>query len=139
MTGKTDAAAVAINNARALLGTLLASSFQDMHVVSGDMEIFLARPAGGANPMRGQAAPAPTEAAPLGKDTLIKAPHVATLFTTAALGDRVSAGQEIATLSVLDEQFPLLAAIAGTIVGIKSAVGSLIEFDQPLLLLRQIE
>jgi acetyl-CoA carboxylase biotin carboxyl carrier protein len=144
MIDKTNPVLVAINDARALIVTLLASDFNDMHVVSGETEIFLARPTGRANPMRARVAPveiAPVEPAggtPMGLETVVKAPHIATLCVAALPGSMVAAGEQIATLSVLNEEFAVLAPVAGQIIGIKAALGSLVEFDQPILLLREI-
>ncbi len=134
----TDPSAMAINDARALLSTLLASDFQDVHVVSGGTEIFLARSAGRANPMRVQSAPAePIDDTPMGTETAVKAPHVATLCTTAAVGSTVVVGEQIAILSVLDKEFAVLAPVTGQIIAIQAALGSLVEFDQAILLLRE--
>ena len=142
MSANPDPVVQAINDARALIESLLTSGFQDMHVVSGDAEIFLARAQGRANPMRARpAAVAPvagTHATPLGAEVMVKAPHIATLGATAPVGSVVSAGDTIATLSVLDEDIALLAPIAGEIIATQASSGSLVEFDQPILTLREI-
>ncbi len=141
MTDKTDTTRAAIQDARALLETMLAADWQEVHVVSGGTEIFLARPQGRANPMRVApvAAPVAAVAAPVaqGKDVLVKAPHVATLVSCAAAGQSVAAGETIAVLRVLDEEIALSAARAGTVVGADAAAGALVEFDTPILTLRE--
>ena len=136
-SGTPDPVTQAITDARALIESLLASGFQDMHVVSGETEIFLARPAGRANPMRARPAPAESAvAAVLGAETTVKAPHIATLCATAPLGSMVRAGDTIATLSLLDEEIAVPSPLAGEITGLPLAPGSLVEFDQPIVLLR---
>lgn len=141
MTDKTDPARAAIQDARALLETMLASDWQDMHVVSGETEIFLARFGGRANPMRA-VAPVAVPAVPsarvvLGKEVCVKAPHVATLVSTLPVGRQVAAGETIAVLSVLDEDIALAAPVAGEVLVAQAATGALVEFDTPILTLRE--
>lgn len=150
MTIESDPATQAINDARALLDTLLASGWQELHVVSGDTEIFLARQGGGANPMRvapapvSVQAPVPTQAAPgavaiaPAAETVVTAPHVATLVDALAPGEAVKAGQTIATLRVLDETETVEAPVAGTIVRVEAAAGDLLDYGAPLLCIAEV-
>ena len=146
MTSKTDPADQAINDARALLQTLMASDWREVHVRSGEAEIFIAREGGGANPMREPApvAPAASVAAPTGaaqartgSDTFVTAPHVATLMETLPVGMVVVVGQTVATLRVLDDTETVEAPVAGTIAGVSAAAGDLLDFKAPILSIAQ--
>ena len=142
MIKMTDPTAAAINDARALLQTLMASDWREVHVRSGEAEIFIARDGGGPNPMR---EPAPTaSAAPTAgpvsltearavSDTVVTAPHVATLMEALPAGSVVSAGQTVASLRVLDETETIAAPVSGIIVRLSAAVGDLVDFKAPIL------
>jgi len=138
MTAPKDSAAQAIDDARALLETFLSSGWDEMHVVSGGTEIFLAQPRGGSNPMRmappvAAATPLPAVATPVaGPQFEVKAPHVATLVSVLAVGTQVAAGQGIATVRVLDEESELTASAAGTIVAVAAAPGDLLDYAAPV-------
>lgn len=132
---KKDPVIAAVDDARALLDTLLTSGWQQLHVASGDTEIFLVRDGGAANPMRA-AAPAPIVATPaiqVGPETIVPVPHVATLERALAVGTQVTAGQAVATVRVLDEQEDIAAPISGTIVRVDAQPGSLLEYGATLL------
>jgi biotin carboxyl carrier protein len=136
MTADKDIAVQAITDARALLDTLLGSGWHELHVQSEDMEIFLARPGGGANPMRFVPAvvvEAPAAITAAGAETVVKAPHVATLVDALPIGTTVTAGQKVATLRVLDEEEGLEAPCAGTVVRIGAEVGALLDFGAAVL------
>lgn len=136
MTADKDPAVQAINDARALLGTLLSSDWLELHVVSGDTEIFLARVGAGVNPMREAAAPvgyARADAPVGGGETVMTAPHVATLVDILPAGTVVAAGQKVATLRVLDDREDVEAAVAGTVIRVGAAAGELVEYGAPLL------
>lgn len=139
MTDKKDSSHAAIQDARALLDTMLAHDWQELHVVSGGIEIFLARREGCANPMRARMVAAPSIAPPLplGKEVPIKAPHVATVVSLAQVGKAVAAGDTVVVLRVLDEEHRVVAAGAGVVESVGAAVGDLVEFDMPLLTLRE--
>ncbi len=135
MTAEKDPVIAAIDDARALLDTLLTSGWQQLHVASGGTEIFLARDGGGTNPMR-MVAPAPVVAAPkaqAGPETAVPVPHVATLEQASAVGTPVVAGQPVATVRVLDEQEDITAPISGTIVRVDAVPGALLEYGATLL------
>jgi acetyl-CoA carboxylase biotin carboxyl carrier protein len=134
----------AITDARALLDTFLASDLQDMHVAVGGMDMFLARKGGRANPMtRVAAVPAPAvpapvaSAAPLGKELSVKAPHVANVVWLAPVGQHVAVGEKLAVLRVLDEEIAVQAAAAGHVLAQSAQAGALVEYDMPLLTLRE--
>lgn len=138
MSVDRDPALQAINDARALLETLLSNGWQEMHVVSGDTEIFLACKSGGPNPMRAAAwtvasASRSTVVAAAAPETVVKAPHVATLVDALPVGTTVTAGQAIATLQVLGESEAVEAPVSGTIVRHVAAAGELVDFGAPLV------
>ena len=138
MTDNTDPTRAAIQDARALLDAMLSHEWQEVHVISGGTEIFIARAGGRANPMRVPPVdPAPVAVAPpQGENIQIKAPHVATLVSFAPLGHHVSAGDTIAVLQVLDEEIPLLATGDGMVDSVSVKAGNLVEYDMPILTMR---
>lgn len=138
MTIDEDAVTRAINDARALLSTLISSEWQELHVVSGDTEIFVARAGGGANPMRAPQLSEVIEEPAAEPELQVKAPHVATIVASLQVGTLVSTGQKVATLRVLDEEKDVLSPISGTIVRIDAELGALVEYDDPLLSLVQV-
>lgn len=143
MTNEKDAAVRAIDSARALLDTLLSSGLREIHLQSGDCEIFVARKGAGASPMRAAApvAPAPGAAsaatAPqaLTVDTEIRLPHVATLVSAAAVGARVVAGQTVATVQVLDEPEDLSAPVGGVIMRVSAQPGDLLDYGTAIVVI----
>lgn len=146
MTNASDTVDGAINDARALLQTLMASDWREAHVRSGGTEIFIARDGGGSNPMREPApiahaalaaGPADAGQAATGSDTVVTAPHVATLVETLPVGAAVVVGQTVATLRVLDDTETVEATVAGTITGVGAAVGDLLDFKAPILSIAQ--
>lgn len=140
MSVAKDPALQAITDARALLDTLLTSGWRELHVISGDTEIFIARQGGGFNPMRASAPPAMPVPAPVSaaveQDTVVKAPHVATLVDLLPVGTMITAGQKIATVRVLDESEAIEAPISGTIIRHEAAAGALVDYGAVLLAIR---
>lgn len=124
--------AAAIDDARALLDTLVANGWRDAHVVCGDTEIFIARDGGQPNPLR-QAVAASLHDEVQRPLVEVKSPHVATLVDTAPIGTRVVAGQAIATIRVLGEDETIAAPSGGEIAAISATVGALLEFGTPVL------
>lgn len=142
MTKMTDPTDAAIHDARALLQTLMASDWREVHVRSGEAEIFIAREGGGANPMRASAPiasvePASPLAATSGSNVVVTAPHVATLTDALSVGTVVSAGQTVATLRVLDQTEAVEAPVAGAITSVSAAAGDLLDFKAPILSITQ--
>lgn len=131
MTGPRDPAAIAIMDARALLAALMANGWREMHVVSGDYEIFIAMEGARQNPMRAPATTPRSHAE--GRQIIVKAPHVATLARLAADGSRVAKGETLATISVLGEEIAVIAPSDGVAGQAEAAIGTLLEFDQPIL------
>lgn len=127
----------AINDARALLDTLIASDWNDIHVVSGESEIFIAKTSGRANPMleRHDVAPAEPAASRAIVREEVRAPHVCTLVEVVPVGTRVSVGDRVAVLRVLDDEQPLLATLAGTVGAHPADVGGLLDFGAPVVVL----
>ncbi|VWX54160.1 biotin/lipoyl-containing protein [Novosphingobium sp. 9U] len=137
---KTDPAAAAIDNARAMLETFLASDWKEIHVASAELELFIARDSGGANPMRA-ALPAnegsALEAPAAGAHHEVKAPHVATLVSVVPEGTWVEQGEPVARLSVLDEEEDLPAPVSGRLASATRNAGDLVEFGDVLLTLEE--
>ena len=133
----TDPLATAIDDARALLDTLLASDWNDVHVVAGGTEIFIARRSGRANPLLAggetAAAAAPEQRATAREE--VRAPHVATLVEVVPVGTPVAAGDRVAVLRVLDDEQPLTAAVAGTVGATPAAPGALLDYGAPVVVL----
>ena len=130
----------AITDARALLDTLLSSAWQELHVVSGGTEIFIARPGGGINPMHVLAAAAPPapSAAPFDvTETCVTAQHVATLVDILPVGTDLRVGEPVATIRILDVEETIPAPVAGRISSLSADVGALIEYGTPLLIIAQ--
>jgi len=131
MTTGTDKAA--INDARALLDALLASDWGDVHVTSGGTEIFIARAAGGANPMRTSSEPAVEALRGGGTTSTVTAPHVATLVSVVPIGSNVTQGERVATIEVLNEEEMVLAPVSGRVSVVHAEQGRLLEFKTPIL------
>lgn len=126
----------AITDARALLDTLVSSAWQELHVVSGETEIFIARAGGGINPMRVLAAPVEPDlpVTPLdGAETCVMAQHVATLVDILPVGTDLQVGERVATIRVLDVEETIPAPVSGRIVSLSVDVGALIEYGTPIL------
>jgi acetyl-CoA carboxylase biotin carboxyl carrier protein len=130
MTGERDEAALAVDDARALIDALLASEYQELHVRGEGFEIFLARAGGGPNPMLAGVEEVPAQAAEPGLS--ITAPHVATIAWVAAEGTVLAAGDVLARLEVLGEESELLALQAGRVVRILARPGQLVEYGEPI-------
>ncbi len=127
----------AVEDARALLASLRASGWQDVHVASGGIEIFIARDGGRANPMRKAAArPAGMAETAVPMDEIVTAPHVATVVNVVPIGTAVQAGDRIASIRVLDEEEAVAAPRAGSITAIHAEAGTLVEFKGAILSLR---
>ncbi|WP_313804654.1 hypothetical protein [Sphingobium sp.] len=128
-----DAVTRALNDARALLDTLLASGWQDMHAVSGRTEIFIARTGGRANPLRRQAVVAEVPVTVDGPQTAIATEHVSTLVDVLSVGTPVVAGQKVATVRVLEEEMALLSPVVGRVAASPVQPGTLVEFGTTIL------
>ncbi len=117
----------AIDNARALLDALLAGNWQEIHVVSGGTEIFIARAGGSANPMREQRAELASVAiAP--PATRITAPHIGTVVEVSAPGTQLLTGEPIAKLQVLDTRHDVPVPLDGIVTMVDVSVSDLVEF-----------
>lgn len=135
MMGTRTSLQQAIDDARALIDALTARDWQEVHVVSGDTEIFIAKNGGSINPMRAlencKALPLADELGP----TIVKAPHVGTIVHVAAVGAVVANGEVVARLRVLDTVEDIVTPILGQIALVHAKVGALVEFDAPIIAL----
>lgn len=129
----------AIDDARALLETLLSGGWQDIHVASGETEIFIARDGGRPNPMRCGATsatlatnPQPLDRSP-DQDHVVTAPHVATVVEVLAVGTHVESGARVATIRVLESEEPVAAPSTGVVTAVHAGIGALVEFKMPIL------
>lgn len=130
----------AITDARALLDTLLSSGWQEVHVVSGETEIFIARAGGGINPMRNlvlSAEPGISVATEDVTEICVTAQHVATLVDIVSVGTDLQAGDRVATIRILDVEEAIPAPVAGRISGLSVNVGALIEYGMPIFSIAQ--
>jgi len=130
----------AITDARALLDTLVSSAWQELHVVSGETEIFIARAGGGINPMRVPHASvnAAVPVSPVsGLEICVMAQHVATLIDMVPVGTYLQAGEPVATIRILDVEATIAAPVAGCIVSLSAEIGALIEYGTPILSIAQ--
>lgn len=144
MSDVKDPFAAAIDDLRALMGSFLEGDWTETHVIDARGEIFIAREGGGSNPLLGEDYEEAYEGADEGADAGvtgalrdIAAPHVATLVSTLAVGDRIAAGAELARLSVLDEAEPFLSPAVGVVAEVCVAPGALVEHGTILVRLRE--
>jgi biotin carboxyl carrier protein len=144
MSDVKDPFAAAIDDLRALMGSFLEGDWTETHVIDARGEIFIAREGGGPNPLLGEEYEDAHEAVDAGADAGvtdalrdIAAPHVATLVSALAVGDRVAAGAELARLSVLDEAEPFLSPAAGVVAEVCVEPGALVEHGTILVRLRE--
>lgn len=135
MTDGNDRVLKAISDARALLDTLVSSDWKQIHIRSGETEVFIGRDGGGANPMRAGAVPAVTPVSPPSETqaTVVTAPHVATLVETLPVGAAVVAGQVVATLRVLDDLQTIASPMAGRISSVEASPGDLLDYKASIL------
>lgn len=134
MSGETDPAAAALDDARSFMDALLQSDWQELHIARDDFELFIARDGGGPNPMFAEAAacePPPAAATP--QVSAITAQHVATIAWVAEPGSNVAAGKPLARLSVLDDETEIKATNDGRVVAVDVEAGELVEFGMTIL------
>ena len=123
-----------LNDARALLDTLVSQGWQSAVVRVGDSEFLLSRdallerdfPADSV----GEAAAAPLAAPP--QLQTVSAPHIGTLVEIAAVGSTVARGEMVAVLTVLEERVEISAPTSGQVHGHKAQPGALVEYGQVL-------
>ncbi|MGH6650931.1 MAG: biotin/lipoyl-containing protein [Sphingopyxis sp.] len=138
MSDVQDPFAAAIDDLRALMTSFLDSDWSEAHVIDARGEIFIAREGGGPNPLLDEVGgyeAADVPAAGALRD--LAAPHVATLVSILAPGDRVAAGAELARLSVLDEEQPFLSSAAGEVAEVCVSAGALVEHGTILVRFRE--
>lgn len=132
-----DPMAIAVDDARALLDAMLASDWDNVHVVAGETEIFIAKSPGRPNPLfAGGKTVDPT--APDQRATAreaVPSPHVATVVDVVPVGTPVAAGDRLAVLRVLDDEQDLTAAVAGTVCECPAVPGTLLDYGAPVVVL----
>jgi biotin carboxyl carrier protein len=129
-----------VNDARVLLGLLQRSQWGDLHVRTPDGEIFIARHGAGANPMllpgvanrHAGATHSGPETGPI-MSRVIRAPHVASVIEVLPAQSEVAVGTVICRLGVLGEIVEVASPHSGVIGELLAALGTLVEYDSPLV------
>lgn len=131
-----------ITDTRALLRLFRQSGYGDVHLRLGDYELFVAKPEGGANPLRAPMAPARAPAQPAvpvqaaAAEHLVSAPHIASFVSALAIGSAVAAGDAVARIELLGEPIDLYAEGPAMVIEVLALPGALVEYDAPLVRLR---
>lgn len=143
MSDVKDPFEAAVDDLRALMTSFLDGDWTETHVIDARGEIFIARKGGGPNPLLGEIADsydAPEDAIDVPAAGALRdlvAPHVATLVSIVARGVQVTAGAELARLSVLDKEEAFLAPSDGKVAEVCAAPGALVEHGTILIRLRE--
>jgi biotin carboxyl carrier protein len=116
----------------ALLAEFQRSDWEQCHVRTGTMEVFLSRQPRSTNPMA-HFSSEDTRAIDPSELQLLTAPHVGTLRSISAVGEPIQAGFVYAVVEVLDELRELAANCDGTVIDALAREGDFVEHDQPLL------
>jgi biotin carboxyl carrier protein len=123
-----------LNDARALLDTLVSQGWKSAVVRVGDSELTLSRDALLERDFPadtvGEVGGAPTAASP--QLQIVSAPHIGTLVEIAAVGSMITKGGVVAVLTVLEERVEICAPAAGQVHGHRAQPGALVEYGQPL-------
>lgn len=127
-----------IAHSRALLRLFAQSGYGELHVRSGDFEMFVARSGGRRNPLHAVASlaqpPATVQSTPAQATAFrVTAPHIASLISILPVGSAVAAGDAVARLALLDEQIDIVADRAGMVDAVLAQPGALVEYATPLL------
>lgn len=132
MTGAAASDQRAINDARALIDWLVANDWQEIHLLVGDTEIFIAQAAGRPNPLRAEDASVAIE---IGGSTemIVAAPHVGTIVDLPAVGAAVTKGEPLAIIRVLDTVENIVAPTSGAVTALHVDIGALVEFGEPMV------
>ena len=124
-----------LNDARALIDTLVSRGWQSAAVRVGNSEFLLSRDElldrGLPLNVTAEAPGAAPTAAPAQLQT-VSAPHVGTLAEIAAVGSTVARGEMVAVLAVLGERVEIFAPESGRVIGHKVEPGALVEYGQIL-------
>ena len=130
MTGQANP----LGEAAAFFDLFLGSDWSSCHVRGADIEMFVARTAGHANPMLGLADDEHSTGAAL-DDATLSAPHVGTLVELAAIGSSIAAGERYGVIELLGETIELVSDRAGTIGRHIGRPGALVQYDEALVTL----
>ena len=115
-----------VTDVRALLTLFAKSDWNEFHLRTGEIELFMARTEGIADPMARASGQAAAE---------VRAPHLATLVSLIEPGTILAAGEVAGTIELLGERIDLVSAVAGTVDRHLVEPGRLVEYDQALLTL----
>lgn len=116
-----------------LLEQFKQSDWRDLYVRTSRYSLFVAKPAGGSNPMRG--AGAGTSAPPAQPENTIRAPHIGSVTWLAQVNSVVEPGAVVARIEVLGESIEIDSERGGRVEAVLSAAGTLVEYETPLLII----
>lgn len=117
---------------RALLLQFEKSRLKDFYLRTGEWQVFMARPDGGANPMvEAPAAPPQVTVAEM-PGVGVKAPHLGLFEPACAPGDVIEGGALIGRLDVLGRKTDVVADRAGRITAVNFAANDLVEYGETL-------
>lgn len=129
-----------ITDTRALLRLFRQSGYADIHLRTGDYELFVATSGGGTNPLRASIAvdaapvrPATTSMEAVKAEQLVSAPHIASFVSALSVGSAVAAGDAVARIELLGEPIDLCADQPGLVTEVLAEPGALIEYAAPLV------
>ncbi|MGD9659762.1 MAG: biotin/lipoyl-containing protein [Porticoccaceae bacterium] len=122
-----------LSDACSLLQVFEHSPWNELHVRTEDMEIYISRTREGCNPMK-MASGCDAEQQPDGGKSpqLIKAMHLGSFKNNSAKGQAVAAGDTLGWLEVLDDVRPVLASATGVVATILCEEGDFVEHRTPL-------
>ena len=155
-------ASLTLQDLQALIAQFDQSEWRELHLQSGDLDLFLSKNVGSRAPEARASAPAPVSpaAAPASPSaltsssapaasrdvpdgwTVVKAPSLGTFYRApkpgaapfVATGSTIGADSELCLIEVMKLFTTLRAGTAGTIREIYASDGDLVEYDQPLFL-----
>ena len=119
-----------------LLEQFQKSEWRELYMRTGSLSLFLAKNGGAPNPLL---AAGMTDSTATPGATAVVAPHLGTVASTLQPGTDVLAGEIVAQIELLGELIEIACEQSGIVEAVLAPVGSLIEYDAPLLSIRQRE
>lgn len=125
-----------VTEARVLLHQFLKTDYKALRASTPTIEVFFSRaPEFRADLTNESVGNAEDGAAADRVET--PAPHLGTIIALPPIGEAVAAGGVCGRIRVLDDEFDLTSEQAGVVIGRRANVGDLVEYGQPLLVLRK--
>lgn len=112
---------------QALLNEFMRSEWRDLYVRTEHCSLFIAKPAGGPNPMRTAVERRARET------TMLRSPQLGTVVSMLEAGSPVDVGTIVGQIQVLDELIPIKSEQRGVIDAVLIERGALAEYETPLL------